>query len=693
MNTASTLHRLSLGTLSVLIGGTAAAADPSQWTCSTCPFDQGASGTIEAGAVVTSGRARAINDITGLDRRSGVLAGGSLRWRGADGAYADALATDLGLDSRSLAAEAGREGLFRFRIAYDELPRLFADGARTPYIGVGGTVLGLPAGFPAPNTAAMPLAATLQPVDLGYSRDRVDLGATAYTGEAWTWRIGARRDVRDGTRPGSGSFFSSASQLPIPVDQTTDLLDLSGTYSGTRTQFSVGWHASNFSNGADALTWANPFTAVAAGATRGTLALAPDNQFHQLTVSGGHELAPGLRIAADVSAGRMTQDAALLPLTTNATLAAGSLPAASLHGRASTLDASVRFSAEVTPALRVQASVTHAERDDETPVSLWPGVAADVFVTAAAVNQPYSYRQDRARLQADYRATRTLRLNAGLEHERTTRSLLDVTETREDRGWLRLTAPVLDAVALSLKLTHAERRAEPSSSTAASAVATAENALMQRYYLADRRRDAASVRADVALSDTITLGADADIGYDNYTATAVGLRDARQAGLGVDLGVAISDETQLSAWARGEQLRSRQAGSQNLSTADWSGRVLDRVETLGASLRTQAMKGRLELGADLMLVRARSQVAVDPGSATPGFPQASTARESVGLRATWRIQPNLWLVTRYAYEHWRSQDWHVDGLTPSAVENLLAFGSTAPRGQQQLLSVAVRHRF
>lgn len=692
MNTASTLHRLSLGTLSVLIGGTAAAADPSQWTCSTCPFDKGASGSVEVGMAATSERARAINDMTGLDRRSAVLASGSLRWRGADGAYADALITDLGLDSRSLTGEAGREGLFRFRISYDELPRLFADGARTPYTGVGGTVLGLPAGFPAPNTASMPLGSTLQPVDLGYSRDRLDLGATGYTGEAWTWRIGARRDVRDGTRPGSGSFFSSASQLPVPVDQTTDLLDLSGTYSGRSAQFSVGWHASNFSNGADALTWANPFTAVAAGATRGTLALAPDNQFHQLTVSGGYDLAPGLRIAADVSAGRMTQDAALLPLTTNATLAAGSLPAASLHGRASTLDASVRFSAEITPALRLQALVSHGERDNETPVSLWPGVAADVFATAAAPNQPYSYRQDRARLQADWRATRTLRVNAGLEHERTTRSLLEASETREDRGWLRLTAPVFDAVALSLKLAHAERRAEPSSATPAAA-STAENSLMQRYYLADRRRDAGSVRADVALSETITLGVDADIGYDNYTATAVGLRDARQGGVGVDFGVAISDETQLSAWARGEQLRSRQAGSQTLSTADWSGRVLDRVETLGASLRSLAMKGRLELGADLMLVRARSQVSVDPGSATPGFPSASTARESLGLRATYRLQPNLWLVTRYAYEHWRSADWHVDGLTPTAVENLLAFGSTAPRGQQHLVSVALRHRF
>ena len=47
-----------------------------------------------------------------------------------------------------------------------------------------------------------------------------------------------------------------------------------------------------FRNGDDSLTWQNPFTAGVVGAASGQLALAPDNQFHQLLASAGYAISP-----------------------------------------------------------------------------------------------------------------------------------------------------------------------------------------------------------------------------------------------------------------------------------------------------------------------------------------------------------------------------------------------------------------
>jgi len=134
-------------------------------------------------------------------RRGGyLLLGGSASRRGDDGYFADLVASDLGLDVRRIAGAAGREGLYSLRIGYAEIPRRLTDGAATPFFGVGSNMLTLPTGYPAPNTAALPLAATLQPTDLSFRYKRLDLGATVLAGPEWSYRVDVRRDRRSAHR-------------------------------------------------------------------------------------------------------------------------------------------------------------------------------------------------------------------------------------------------------------------------------------------------------------------------------------------------------------------------------------------------------------------------------------------------------------------------------------------------------------
>jgi len=679
-NNRSLIWLGTLGALSAMPAHAAGAVDTSQWKCETCPFEKGASGTLDVGAGVVSESAAKFGDFTGLKRKGGYLAaGGTLRDREDSGFFVNARAADLGLDVRSLSAEAGMEGLFGVRLGYAELPHELSDSARTPFIGNGGSTLTLPPG------------ATLQPVDLGFKRKRLDVGASWNSGDNWTQRLSVRHDTRDGTQRTAGSFFANSAQLVAPVHQVTDQVEASTSFVSRRLQVKLAYNLSLFRNDDASLTWRNPFAPVVAGSTTGQLALAPDNQFHQLSASVGYEISPTLRASGEFALGRMTQDAAYLASTTNASLSVPALPASSLQGRANTLNASLRLSAAPTDRLRLNASYARDERNNETPANAYTQVSTDMFVGSPLSNPAYSFTQDRFKLGADYRGPGSLKVSAGLDQDDRQRPQQEVGTTRETTLWGRVAARPSPQVSLALKLAHAER-----SGTEYRTVATidpAENPLLRKYNMADRRRDSGGLRADLAVTDEANLGLSVDASSESYARSAVGLVGGDTISIGVDLSVTVSDQTQLHAFAQGERIRSQQRGSQQVGQPDWWGLNHDATDVVGVGIKHLTLKGRLEIGGDLGLSNTRSDVTVDTGAASPGFKSATTTLGSLRVRATYRLNDKLSLTGSYWHERYRSQDWRLDGVSPDTVPNLLAFGEQTPQYQVNVLSLVLRYSF
>ena len=231
MKIFSSLHLLAA--LGVLGAATEASAqvDTSQWKCTSCPYPKGTTGSVDGGIGTVTDSSQKFGDYTGLDRKGAfAIVDGTVSHRGDDGYWADLWAADLGLDNRRLLGQAGREGQYSVNLGYAEIPRHLTDGARTPFLGNGGSVLTLPTGFPAADTASMPLGSTLQPIDIGFKYKRFDLGGTFVGGEGWSANLSLRHDERDGTRPTAGSFLTTASQLAAPVNEETDQLELSVAY-------------------------------------------------------------------------------------------------------------------------------------------------------------------------------------------------------------------------------------------------------------------------------------------------------------------------------------------------------------------------------------------------------------------------------------------------------------------------------
>ena len=680
----------------------AAAAEPppgvdfSQWTCSSCPFDDkaGTSGTLEGGVGNVDQRAARFGRDSGLDKSGAYLVlGGSLRYRDGTGTALDASASDLGLDSRALQLSATREGRDALRLGYAEIPHRLADDAMTPFIGRG-AVLTLPAGYPAGDTASMPLATTLRRFDIGTKRSRLDLRYDWLGDERWSATLSLRHETRDGTLAGAGSFFSTSAQLPLPADQVTDQIELAAHYSGHALQASLAYEGSLFRNGHEALTWANPFTPVVPGADAGQLALAPDNQAHRLRASGGIELGYGIRASGEVVVGRLTQDQAYLAATLNPDLAAvlPALPANSLNGLVDTFDASVRVTMPVVDSLRLTGSYVRSARENRTDRLSYPAVQTDMFLAATPRgNQPFSFTRDHFRLGADYRGPYGIKASLGADHDRRDRTLQEVVTTEETTGWGRVAAQPLEMLSLALEYSHGERT--HSTYGVATWVNAPQNPLLRKFYLADRQRDRAGLRADVSVTPAINVGLTLDGTADDYTASRLGLLDSRQQSAGVDLSYALSEQTRLHVELQAERARSRQAGSQAFAQPDWWGRSDDEVHLAGAGVTHSALGGQLELGAEGFVLRSKSDTVVAAGPSEPPFPTARTTLQRVQLQASYRLSERSALVGRYVYERYLAHDWHTEGVGPATVYNLLAFGEMPPHYRANAVQLAWRYRF
>src|SRR5512133_993986 len=131
---------LLLGMLSALTSAAAAAdapaqpaVDTSQWKCESCKFEQGVTGSVEVGAGSVSDKSAEFGQYNGLHKKGGYLIGdGSVRSRGEDGAYWNLDAANLGLDTRSISGEGGKQGSYKLRLNYDETTHRIWHDAQTP---------------------------------------------------------------------------------------------------------------------------------------------------------------------------------------------------------------------------------------------------------------------------------------------------------------------------------------------------------------------------------------------------------------------------------------------------------------------------------------------------------------------------------------------------------------------------------
>ncbi len=695
-------------------------------------------------------------DFTGLDEGSNLIANvRGVQRNKDDGGYFAFEGRDLGLDSRSLKVEAGRQGNFGVRLEYSQLPKLFSDSYQTPFVNPGDTLLVLPSTWVATNnTAGMTqLNGSMRSFDVETLRKAQGLGFTKQLVPGWDAALNVKRETKEGNRfigavIGNSGGNPRAVILPEPVDYTTDQFEAIIRHAGEKLQLQFGYYGSFFKNANPALAWQNPYLNAAGTAWGnpavgyplgyGQLGLPPDNQFHQINASGGYSYSKDTRISGSFSIGRATQNEPYLPYSVNPALAVNvPLPRNSLDGEVTTTHADLKLTSRLTPALQFNAAYLYDDRDNDTPQSQYWYIGGDsqnqgagAVPTAAEgsrvrTNLPGSSTRQQISAEFDYRLAAPTKLKFGYEYDWVKKTFEAIDRESEHTVKAGINHRFSETMGGGIKYAYSDRRTSAynagapflASYTYAPYIAgilpisPTDDGLwdnvptQKKFFLAPRKRDKLGVYANVSPAERVDLQFRVDYNKDDYHKSELGLREATGWAANFDASFAASDALTTYLFASLEKYESDQQSVQlgavkaNYLNPGWFWTVdtSDRTVTVGAGLRYKP-SGKFEFGGDLTRADSTGKIDVATGAAfgaTPALPlpDVTSTLDRIDLFGRYWVQKDVSVNLKYVYERFRSKDWAYDGVLSNTMGNVIGTNQESPDYKAHLVGVSVSYRF
>lgn len=654
----------------------AAEPDITKWECRFCEFPSGTELDVDGGVIWVSDDSAKFGDFTGLDEEGGYLdAQLDLRHWGENGHRWQLLGRNLGLESREISVAGGRQGLYELNAFYSKIPRSIFFTTETPFLGSGTDSLSLPENWVhAGNTQDMSaLDTSLQPLKIRSDREILGVGAKLLPWQNLELTAEYRHDKKDGNRIDSGSILTVASQFVQPLEYTTDQLELAAGYTADAWNLQLGYYGSFFNNSVDRLRWETPFNPIF-GADVGQLDVAPDNDFHQLSLSGGYRFARHTNLTGRLAMGRGQQTDSFLPYTVNPLLAGQPLPQTGLNGDVDTTNINLRLRSTPLRRMGLTAEYRKNERDNKTSENLYEYVITDALPGQTVGNRPYSFDRDSYRLSADYRLMRRTRLSVGWNRDDVDRNFQERRKTETDKLWARASVGFTSTISGWIEFSAEERDGseymdpvQPNST---------QNPLMRKYNLADRDRDVVEGQVTVQPIDAWDFSLSAVVAEDDYKNTLIGLTESDYVSATLDTSVRVGPVSLYAAYTR-EEIESNQNGSQQFIVPDWSGDVQDEFDNLVLGFKWPELFSRVDLSLDYTYAKSSGDIDMNVSGARSAFPQLDTQLNSVRLNLDYQVRDNIKVRAGYWYEHYSSSDWALDNVFPATVPHLLSLGANA----------------
>lgn len=615
--------------------------------------------TVEVGVGAVSDDNLRFGQYSGLHEEGAyALLGADINRRdAATGTWLRLRGRNLGLDSRELRFEHERQGNWGYFIDFGQTPRF------SPYI-VNTTLGGID------TTRQQEGALPARDVRLETRRDALTLGVKKSLGAGFDAAASLRREQKDGTRlwgQASGRF------LVEPIDWETDQIEGTVGYTGERLQLALGYYGTAFRN-------PNAFVdkLSAGGAPIGTtpIALPPDNQSHQLSLTGGYSLTPTTRAMFKAARGRITQDERF---TAGIAGALAGIPA-SLDGRIDTTLLQAGIASRPLPRLGLRADLRYEDRDDNTPVHVYTTPGATT--THNGQNEPRSFRNVVGKAEASYALPADFRVTGGLEREERKRNTSPVRsvshrdETQETAYKLDLRRSLSETINGALTLVRSERTGSDWLVNTRNDGTLGSN-LVHPLHLADRERDKLRVALDWTPTEPLSLQLVAETAQDDYSGRTLGPREGSAQFLSLDAAYTLTQNWQALAWASRSDTRAEQAtclgalatgavGATCPTTAGngvWEARLRNLGDAFGVGLKGKPT-GVLQLDGELSWTRDRgefNQVAITPGVVAPAIPDALYTITTFKLNARYALAKNSGVRLQYIFDRFKADDWYWTG--------------------------------
>jgi MtrB/PioB family decaheme-associated outer membrane protein len=667
--------------------------DTSAWQCEFCPFEGGNRADYALGATNVSDDSAYLGDASGYSEEgvyanvdgegSYVSDGHQLRW----------LVEDLGLDSRYAEIAGGRQGTLDYNLSYREIPRTQYFTTNTIFQQSAADTLSLPTGWvrAADTSGLTELDASLARRDIESDRSILQIGGRYLATNRISISADYSRQEKQGVDIGGGSYFFQSSLLARPIDYVTDAADFGVRYAADNGFLSLGWYFSNFDNDNDATNWENPFTS-APGSEFAAAAQAPGNNFNQLSLSGGFSFSQYRTVMSfSAAAGRMSQNKAFLPYTTNANVAVAPLPRLSLDGEVDTSNFAFSLNSKVFNKARVRLAFRYDERDNGTAQDLWSGVTAETFVSGTKTNTPYSFERSTLNLSADYDLFDTVRISGGYDRKTMDRDFQEVAGQTEDGSWGRLLWRPNGILRFDVKGGAYRREIDSYDETFAATLG--QNPLMRKYNLAFRYRTFGELTFVASFPEspvTITLnGLYAD---DSYTQSRMGLISGEELRITGDLSWALGDRSSLYLTGGYENIESEQFGSELFAREDWNASNNDNFYTAGGGFRAREIGGKLDLQLDY--TRSEGTSEIDIASTVSGqsqFPDLESTFDYLRLLLSYQQSERLALTLNLRYQSFLAEDWALEGVAPDTIPSVLTLGAQPYDEDMMIIGLGFRY--
>ncbi|MDO6621216.1 MtrB/PioB family decaheme-associated outer membrane protein, partial [Shewanella sp. 6_MG-2023] len=234
----------------------------------------------------------------------------------------------------------------------------------------------------------------------------------------------------------------------------------------------------------------------------------------------------------------------------------------------------------LTNRFRLGGSVDYSKRDNKSSTAEFAQYNFNSLTGAFRQNTPQDIERNTYKVNASYRIASGYRLQAGYDRKEVERTFSDREQTNDDNLWLKFNVRALDKVNFNLKAEHANRSG--SDYEANELTSSENNALLRKYYLADRTRNAVELKVNYSPINWMSLDISTRYAQDEYDDTQIGLTESEDYGYDANLNIAFNQHVDGYVFAGQQWINSNQAGSQSFGAADWMADIEDEFINLGA---------------------------------------------------------------------------------------------------------------
>lgn len=540
------------------------------------------------------------------------------------GYQAQITAHQLGFDNSFASLQIGDSGLYEVVLDYAAIKTIKADDVNSQ--------LWHNDGMLTPST-------DVNTFNLALEREKLGIGVV-FSQDAYNSFVSYSQEEKTG-HSSSSIVTPSPINIGLPVNATTSQWDAGIGLNGDNWMSELSYSGSIYNNKISDLSL--PYL-------NDVYAASPDSQAHQISLSGNYRFDQTV-MSGRVATGRMIQDENLIQMSGN--------PLQSWDGQVNTTDGRFAVTSMMNNRLRLGGNIDYNKRDNQSSTAEFAQYNFNSLTGAFRQNTPLDYERKNYGINASYRIASGYRLQAGYDSKEITRNYSERETTQDDTLWAKLNIRKFEMFNINVKSEYASRDGSKYESDILTA--SEDNAVLRKYYLADRTRNAYELKLTHTPNDWINVDITSRYAKDEYKDTDIGLLDSEDYGYDVNVSFHINQYIDTYGFIGQQWINSSQAGSQ-VGNSYWYSDIEDEFINIGAGLNYSGlMQDKLIIGMDYLFANSTSNTNVIVDDSQP-YGDYYSYNHSASVYADYALNSQMALKLSYRYERYYDTDAASTGI-------------------------------